>query len=240
MIISNSRKYIFFHVPKSGGTSIAKLLDLGLSWNDVIIGGTGIGEVFNGDWARRFRVFKHTTPADLRQILGDQVFGNYYKFMFVRDPITRFKSASQFLYQVVKEERDWVLRSYSEDHLSEIRALQTVGDVIKSSFFSSICEKSQGSCNEPEMWFKPQSIYYELLGAEYANSSSFYKLENLEESIRDIAARGVFTESELNASSIFKVKSNQSKKLISDELSNDDIKHLKILYSSDYKLLGYN
>lgn len=239
MIISNSRKYVFFHVPKSGGTSITKLLDSGISWNDIIIGGTKTGEVFNGDWARRFRIFKHTTPPGLKRVIGEHIFGEYFKFLFVRDPISRFKSATQFLYQVVKEERDWVLRAYSEDHLNEIIGLRSVAQAISSSFFTSICDKNPGSCNESEMCFKPQSIFYDLLRSEYGNSSSFFRLENLGKSLESLIGRGVLTPEEVDASAVLREKSNQSQKLLEEGLDDSAISRLKVIFESDFAMFGY-
>ena len=48
MVISNSRQYIFFHIPKCGGTTITHILSEGLRWNDVVIGGTETGEARQG------------------------------------------------------------------------------------------------------------------------------------------------------------------------------------------------
>lgn len=225
-------------MPKSGGTSITKLLDLGISWNDIIIGGTNTGEVFNGDWARRFRIFKHTTPPSLRRVIGERIFGEYFKFLFVRDPISRFKSATQFLYQVVKEERDWVLRAYSEDHLNEIIELRSVAQAISSSFFTSICDKNFGSCNESEMCFKPQSIFYDLLRSEYGDSSSFFRLDNLGESLESLIEKGVLTHEEVNGSAVLKEKSNQSQKLLEEGLDNAAIVRLKAIFESDYAIFS--
>ena len=239
MIISSSRKYIFFHVPKSGGTSITKLLDSGISWNDVIIGGTKTGEVFNGDWARRFRIFKHTTPPSLRRVIGEHIFGEYFKFLFVRDPISRFKSATQFLYQVVKEERDWVLRAYSEDHLNEIIGLRSVAQAISSSFFGSICDKNPGSCNESEMCFKPQSVFYDLLRSDYGDSSSFFSLENLGESLDFLIKKGVITREEVDGSVVLREKSNQSQKLLDEVLDDAAVFKLKDIFESDFATFGY-
>jgi hypothetical protein len=240
MIISHSRHFIFFHVPKSGGTTLTKLLDVGLSWNDIIVGGTKTGEVFNGEWAQRFRLFKHTTPSALRKVIGEDLFSRFHKFLFVRDPIQRFSSATQFLHQVVTEEREWVLRAYPEDHLNEILDLRSVQDAVCSNFFKSICDKDPGSCNEPELWFKPQSLYYSYLHHNYLGSSSFYKLENLESSIRLLCEMAIVTDSEIDLSQVLNVRSNESKKLLSSELDESIVLKLKEIYSEDYSLFGYN
>jgi hypothetical protein len=239
MIISHSRQFIFFHVPKSGGTTITKLLDVGLSWNDIIIGGTKTGEVFNGEWARRFRLFKHTTPSALRKVIGEDLFNRYNKFLFVRDPIERFASATQFLHQVVSEEREWVLRAYPEDHLNEILDLKSVGDAVHSSFFKAICDKDPGSCNEPELWFKPQSLFYTFLHQNYLSSSSFFKLENLEDAIRILREMSIVNDSEIEKSQVLNARSNVSKKLLSPDLDESVTTELKKIYSDDYSLFGY-
>jgi hypothetical protein len=239
MIISHSRQFIFFHVPKSGGTTITELLDLGLTWNDILIGGTMIGEVFNHQWARRFRLFKHTTPSDLRKVIGEDLFNRYNKFLFVRDPIERFASATQFLHQVVSEEREWIFEAYSEEHINEILNLQSVNDAVHSSFFQSICDKDPGSCNEPELCFKPQSLYYSSLLLSYSGSSSFYKLENLESAIRALLKMSIVTDSEVENSQVLKTKSNASKKLLSAELDESNVRELKAIFSEDYSLFGY-
>lgn len=239
MIISNSRKFIFFHIPKSGGTSVTKLLDIGLSWNDIIIGGTKTGEVFNGDWARRFRLFKHTTPNALRKVIGDQAFNTFHKFLFVREPLERFKSATQFLYQVVKEEREWVLKAYPEEHLNEILDLRSIEDAVHSSFFKAICEKDPGSCNESELCFKPQSLYYSYLHANHPESSKFYKLESLEDAVASLISQAIVTDSEVEKSCILESRSNVSKKLLDSGLSEPASLRLKEIYAEDYKLFGY-
>ena len=41
MIISNSKRFIFLHVPKAAGTSITIMLDAELEWDDIVLGGDG-------------------------------------------------------------------------------------------------------------------------------------------------------------------------------------------------------
>ena len=239
MIISYSRRFIFFHVPKSGGTSLTKLLDQGLSWNDIIIGGTKTGEVFNGEWARRFRLFKHTTPNTLHRIIGDDEFISFHKFLFVRDPIERFKSAVQFLFQVVREERDWAIRAYTEEQLNEIRDLKSVQCAINSKFFRLICDKNPGSCNESELCFKPQSYYYSYLCTSYPETSEYYKIEELEDSINRLVSLGLVTKLEVEKSHVLKSRSNVSKKILESDLDEKSISDLKEIFAEDYRLFQY-
>jgi hypothetical protein len=204
------------------------------------VGGTKIGETFNRDWARRFRIFKHTTPAQLHDVVGNEPFNSFHKFLFVRDPIKRFKSATQFLYQVVKEERDWVLSAYSNEYLDEINNLKSVSDLVSSKLFRFIIDKAPASCNESELCFKPQSLYYCYLYDAYRESSSFYKLENLDESLNSLVDLSIVTHSEIEKSQVMIRRRNQSKKLLPSELRESDIKLLKDVFSEDYSLFAYD
>jgi len=43
MILSNSKKYIFVHIPKCAGTSITRAIAPSCEWNDIILGSTEFG-----------------------------------------------------------------------------------------------------------------------------------------------------------------------------------------------------
>ena len=47
MIICHSRKYVFIHIHKTGGTSVESALEPTLHWNDLLLGSTPFGEVAN-------------------------------------------------------------------------------------------------------------------------------------------------------------------------------------------------
>ncbi|NEN90268.1 MAG: hypothetical protein F6K48_15660 [Okeania sp. SIO3H1] len=48
MIISENDKFIFIHIPKNGGTSVALSLEERLKYNDIVIGGTKYGDKLLG------------------------------------------------------------------------------------------------------------------------------------------------------------------------------------------------
>src|SRR5215469_2544795 len=58
MIISHSRRFIFVHIHKAGGTSVEQALDPHLAWNDLILGGSQFGEKIQGAYQKRFGLNK--------------------------------------------------------------------------------------------------------------------------------------------------------------------------------------
>lgn len=83
MIVNHELKFIFYHVPKTAGTSFR--LALGR-----IPGSINIG-----------KPTKHLTPAEIGKVLPpDKVaaVAGYFSFCFVRDPWERFGSLHRFLF----------------------------------------------------------------------------------------------------------------------------------------------
>jgi hypothetical protein len=106
MIISNSHKFIFVHILKTAGTSICAALDPTLRWNDVILGGTGFGEKVNAPYKERFGLRKHSSASQIRAVVGDDVWSQYFKFAFIRHPYTRVVSFYTWLGEVIRRNAD--------------------------------------------------------------------------------------------------------------------------------------
>lgn len=89
MIISNTHRAIFVHVLKTAGTSIAALLEPHLRWHDLVLGGTTFGERIQYAYEERFGLSKHAPARDIRRIVGDGIWDDYFSFAVVRHPYTR-------------------------------------------------------------------------------------------------------------------------------------------------------
>jgi chondroitin 4-sulfotransferase 11 len=76
MIISHQTKSIFVHIQKTGGSSIEEALRK----KDGIIG----DHLFNGK--------RHLFARDMKLIVGPEIWEEYYKFAFVRNPWDRLVS----------------------------------------------------------------------------------------------------------------------------------------------------
>lgn len=101
-MISHKYKFIFFHVPKTGGTSIRNMLLQNLG-NDIIP-----FEKIDGfsQWLKNKGIFhlpSHTNAAHFEQFIGDTIFKTYFKFAVVRNPFDRLISLYFYTKQSEKD-----------------------------------------------------------------------------------------------------------------------------------------
>lgn len=92
MIISHTHRAIFVHIPKTAGTSITALIDPHLRWNDLVLGGTAFGERIQPAYQERFGLSKHMRARDIRRVVGEEMWADYFSFAIVRHPYTRIIS----------------------------------------------------------------------------------------------------------------------------------------------------
>lgn len=110
MIISNSRRFIFCHIHKTAGESITEGLQPHLGWNDVVLGGTAWGEALNPVFAQRFGLSKHSPASDIRDVVGADLWRDYFTFSVVRHPFHRARSLHQYLGKIAARENRGGLR----------------------------------------------------------------------------------------------------------------------------------
>lgn len=87
-IVSNKYKFIFIHIPKTGGTSIAEPA-YGESGEGALIPYLGDSDIVN---------FGHIRAAGLKERMGAQ-WDQYFKFCFVRNPWDRLISLYHYFIQ---------------------------------------------------------------------------------------------------------------------------------------------
>jgi hypothetical protein len=97
MIISNSKKFIFIHTHKCGGSTITELLSPYSCWNDIELGVTTFGETLQSVYKQRFGLWKHSDAREVRNVVGNETFETYFKFGFVRNPFFRTISFYTFI-----------------------------------------------------------------------------------------------------------------------------------------------
>ena len=100
MILSRGRRYIFIHIPKTGGTALTLALEGRAMKDDVIVADTPKGR------ARRKRVkgvetagrlWKHSTLTDIQGLASAEEIAEFFTFTLVRNPWDRMVSYYHWL-----------------------------------------------------------------------------------------------------------------------------------------------
>ncbi|GAA6167801.1 glycosyltransferase family 25 protein [Sessilibacter corallicola] len=92
MIICHSKKFIYIHINKCGGTSLTQALSPFLADEDIVLGGYPEAEKRSEEYLAKYGIYKHSTAAEIKQFVGSDVWDSYYKFATIRDPWERVVS----------------------------------------------------------------------------------------------------------------------------------------------------
>nr|WP_295106422.1 sulfotransferase family 2 domain-containing protein [uncultured Caulobacter sp.] len=96
MIVSHKHRFIFAAVPKTGTHAVRQALREHMSDDDVEQVGLFVNRRF--PWQDLAAIqHGHLSLRQVRPYLGDEAFGGYFKFAFVRNPFDRFVSYCAFM-----------------------------------------------------------------------------------------------------------------------------------------------
>ncbi|MCX7933452.1 MAG: sulfotransferase family protein, partial [Rhodovarius sp.] len=96
-IINHSRRFIFVHVPKCAGTTVAEHFSRFSTYRDLEIGATALGEAVAAHYQERFGLAKHSTLEEIARVVGEEEIQSFLTFGFVRNPYDRVVSIFTFL-----------------------------------------------------------------------------------------------------------------------------------------------
>ncbi|MDA7428502.1 sulfotransferase family 2 domain-containing protein [Primorskyibacter aestuariivivens] len=100
MIISRGRRYIFVHIPKTGGTAMTLALEARAKADDILIGDTPKAVKRRGRVKKltaRGRLWKHATLADIDGVVMPGELNDFLIFTLVRNPWDRVVSYYHWL-----------------------------------------------------------------------------------------------------------------------------------------------
>ena len=100
MILSRGRRFIFVHIPKTGGTALTLALEAQRLADDIIIGGSPPSRFQKRAWRgvkTHGRLWKHATLADITGLATEAEIASFFTLTLVRNPWDRMVSYYHWL-----------------------------------------------------------------------------------------------------------------------------------------------
>ena len=157
-MISYTKKFIFIHIPRTGGTSIEEALNnYGAGNANTNIGKGGVWNPDEDTYKKLVSILgkekasnaKHLTALDWKKVLGEE-YKNYYKFTIIRHPVEKAASIMRFNNQNPINHPDWLIKQslYFEDENGN----NIVDDIFK---FENLNEEWKIICNKLDIELTP-------------------------------------------------------------------------------------
>lgn len=228
MIISNSNKFIFVHIPKCGGISVTDAFVNTVKWNDLILHGgkPEYGAELEGYFDRNFQLHGHQSANIIRKTVGIKTWDSYSSFSFVRNPYSRVVSLYTWVSKTINncDERDWKKQNwYKWPLFHAYLTTDSFSEFIRSHFYEQApLTKDQFSwvCDENR-----ENIIVDFIGKTESLNKDLNKV------IKELQIPDVHLE-ELNVSSRKNYREYYS--------CEDDIEFVHNKYEVDFDKFGYD
>lgn len=229
MLISNSQKFIFLHIPKAAGILLTDALAKSTKWNDIVIGGTDFGE--SAEWYYNFNLDKHSSAYKTQSVVGQDIWDKYFKFTFVRHPYTRAISTYTYLQRMaqIKNFKGCIKAILSTHGIRKWPVAQAYTETKSSSDFIRH-EKFKSA------FFTASQTQYLVDSSKEVNLDFIGKLENLQEDFSELSTK-------INLKNVNLEKKNISKQsffLKKPFLTENDYSYLEALYKKDFENFDYD
>jgi len=148
MIISHGRQYVFVHIPKTGGTSLALALEAKAMKDDILVGDTPKSKQRRSRLKAlkpEGRLWKHSRLIDIYGVLSPAEMSDYFVFTLVRNPWDRLVSYYHWL-QVQTFNNIAIDIAQANDFTSFLNHNHIVQSVRNSPYQSYVTDKSGQNC----------------------------------------------------------------------------------------------
>ena len=236
MIISHSRKFVFVHVYKTAGESIAATLEQSLDRSDFV------SRVDSRAWLGRRnannsydQLKKHSTALAVREVMESDEWNTYFKFSFVRHPIDRILSLYHYLSGILRDRESSIARRvfYRTPLGRDVDPRNSPGAraYLDSASFSDFIRHP--ILNETRARDPNANFVRDLDGALMLDFVGRFELlgDDLQEVQRRIG---------LPCQPLISKNSSKRSPFDLDAVSSDDRAYLGAKYRDDFKLFGYD
>jgi hypothetical protein len=216
-IINKTHRFIFIHIPKTGGTSVKEQLRQYRTASDLYINHPADTQGFAS--ARAVKIRKHSSAIEVRTALGAAEFSRFFKFCAVRNPFSRTISLFRFL--------KFNFRAWPRSDVME--KMDSLEEFVASPIFRS---RGPGGIISPQVHW--------LVDESGANCMDFIvRTETIEHDFRQIKARLGLPEAAAPL-----LKRNQSKgeaeEFAAELVSGTVVDAIRSRYAADFRLLEYS
>ena len=221
---------------KCAGTSVETALSKILSYNDILIGSTKVGEDQQEFFKRTIGLNKHSGASDVKAFVGEEAWDNFFTFAFVRHPIDRLYSLYNYSRRMVEPFRHRLDEFDPNDVGTYPKTppftFHSVRSVLQSADFNDYvlneCTwRDPGSARQADSLCENGELILKRV----------FKVENIDAAWKRISDRfpGIDTLNRLNDSSPEGVVKNPKSLLGKEALS-------KVLefYSDDFRIFDYD
>jgi hypothetical protein len=146
-LINHRYRFVFIHIPKNAGTSVARYLAQLSTYRDLEVGATALGEAIAPHVRDRFGLQKHATLSEIGEVMGSGELAGYRTIAVLRDHVVRVRSILAFLHNW----SGWAsLDPAYAPFESEVMGYETIDAFVASDLFLM---------PGPDRMFQPQSAW---------------------------------------------------------------------------------